>query len=429
MPKGQSVRDDLDAAVVGHRHVDVHVCQADMTGDTRTGFLAHPRSSAFKREGPGGEHSGSCAGSPVIAEWVKATPAQQRVQEGGPGRRALRKLRRQPCDRRVGQGDHGRRTYAGRPAVASGAGAAATRGTMAKSPSIQPRQRVLRRLPSATRGHRTAMLLRDDLPFGPDDFARHADPGMFDDLGLAHEQPRVWAPRHGPPQGPRNGSNLVQVSGKARRKRMSLRGGDSPSTLAVPPTGKERRLATKVRAAAKEIKTDQREVKAEMLGPREEAGAARARAPARSLTKVAASELQRPPSSQARTRTTSLHRADWGYPRSVDYKLCATPKCKAVGNDLDAALILPGDVDIEIKKTDVESNGGSSLTADAGGNAHDRGHAARRSPKGSCSCRQRQRAEVKGRDRRSQRRNNTRKSSELRDSSGETGLVVKTRAA
>ena len=40
-------------------------------------------------------------------------PAQQRVQEGGPGRRALRKLRRQPCDRRVGQGDHGRRTYAG----------------------------------------------------------------------------------------------------------------------------------------------------------------------------------------------------------------------------------------------------------------------------------------------------------------------------
>ena len=57
MPKGQSVRDDLDAAVLGHRHVDVHVCQADMTGDTRTGFLADPRSSAFKREGPGGEHA------------------------------------------------------------------------------------------------------------------------------------------------------------------------------------------------------------------------------------------------------------------------------------------------------------------------------------------------------------------------------------
>eukprot|EP00439_Symbiodinium_sp_Y106_P076067 s750_g15.t1 len=72
MPKGKSVRDDFNAAVVGHRHIDVHVCQADITGDTRTGFLADPRSSAFKREGPGGEHSGSCAGSPVIAEWVKA---------------------------------------------------------------------------------------------------------------------------------------------------------------------------------------------------------------------------------------------------------------------------------------------------------------------------------------------------------------------
>ena len=107
MPKGQSVRDDLDAAVVGHRHVDVSCL-------------------------PGG-HDGR------HAHRLLGTPAQQRVQEGGPGRRALRKLRRQPCDRRVGQGDHGRRTYAGRPAVASGAGAAATRGTMAKSPSIQPR--------------------------------------------------------------------------------------------------------------------------------------------------------------------------------------------------------------------------------------------------------------------------------------------------
>ena len=59
----------------------------------------------------------------------------------------------------------------------------------------------------------------------------------------------------------------------------------------------------------------------------------------------------------------------------------------------------------------------------------DRGHAARWSPKRSCSCRQRQRAEVKGRGRRSRRRSNTRKSGELRDSSGETGLVVKTLAA
>ena len=53
--------------------------------------------------------------------------------------------------------------------------------------------------------------------------------------------------------------------------------------------GKERRLAAKARAAR------------EMLGPREAAGTALARRLAKSLTKVAASVLQRPPSSRART--------------------------------------------------------------------------------------------------------------------------------
>ena len=48
---------------------------------------------------------------------------------------------------------------------------------------------------------------------------------------------------------------------------MSLSSGDSPSTLAAPPRGKERRLAAKARAAAKESKADQREAKAEVLGP------------------------------------------------------------------------------------------------------------------------------------------------------------------
>ena len=81
---------------------------------------------------------------------------------------------------------------------------------------------------------------------------------------------------------------------------MSLSSGDSPSTLAVPPRGKERRLVAKARAAAKESKADQRKAKAEMVGPREEAGG--------SLTKVAASALQRPPSSRA--STTSLQRAE-----------------------------------------------------------------------------------------------------------------------
>ena len=47
----------------------------------RTGSDALPsRSSPLKREGPGGEHAGSCAGSPVIAEWVEATTAGARTR-------------------------------------------------------------------------------------------------------------------------------------------------------------------------------------------------------------------------------------------------------------------------------------------------------------------------------------------------------------
>ena len=55
---------------------------------------------------------------------------------------------------------------------------------------------------------------------------------------------------------------------------MSLNSGGSPSTLAVPPRGTERRLAAKARAAAEESRADQRAAKAEIQGPREEAGAA-----------------------------------------------------------------------------------------------------------------------------------------------------------
>ena len=69
---------------------------------------------------------------------------------------------------------------------------------------------------------------------------------------------------------------------------MSLSSGDSPATLIVPPRCKERRLAAKVRAAEKESEADQREGKAE----REEAGAVHARRRTKSLAKVAASVLQ-----------------------------------------------------------------------------------------------------------------------------------------
>ena len=80
MPERKSVRDDREAAVVSNRHIDIHVGQADITGNTHAGLLADPRSSPFQREGPGGEHAGSCAGSPVIAEWVEATTAGARTR-------------------------------------------------------------------------------------------------------------------------------------------------------------------------------------------------------------------------------------------------------------------------------------------------------------------------------------------------------------
>ena len=60
---------------------------------------------------------------------------------------------------------------------------------------------------------------------------------------------------------------------------MPLSGEDSPSILAVPPRSKQRRLAAKAWTAAKESKADQREAKAEMLGPRGKTGAALERRP------------------------------------------------------------------------------------------------------------------------------------------------------
>ena len=47
----------------------------------------------------------------------------------------------------------------------------------------------------------------------------------------------------------------------------------------------------------------------------------------------------------------------------------ATPKRKSICNDFDAALILPGDINIEVAKPDVEGNGGTGLPADTGGSA------------------------------------------------------------
>eukprot|EP00439_Symbiodinium_sp_Y106_P050535 s2766_g6.t1 len=56
---------------------------------------------------------------------------------------------------------------------------------------------------------------------------------------------------------------------------MSLNGGSSPSTFAVPVSGSDRRLAAKERAAAKYKSTDHRRVNAEMAAALEGGGAER----------------------------------------------------------------------------------------------------------------------------------------------------------
>ena len=83
--------------------------------------------------------------------------------------------------------------------------------------------------------------------------------------------------------------------------RMSLRGGNSPSTLAVPVRGNDSKLAAKERAAGKERSADQRGVQADMAAAREGGGADRARHLASKRTKVAVSALQRPRISRSRT--------------------------------------------------------------------------------------------------------------------------------
>ena len=113
-------------------------------------------------------------------------------------------------------------------------------------------------------------------------------------------------------------TRLASGGGGGESARMSLKGGNSPSTLAVPVRGRDSRLAAKERAAAKERSADQRRVKAEMAAAREGGGADRARHLASKRTKVAASALQRPPISRAMTvsrQRFDLHSS--GYVRSL----------------------------------------------------------------------------------------------------------------
>ena len=187
--------------------------------------------------------------------------------------------------------------------------------------------------------------------------------------------------------------------------------------------GKERRLAAKAQATTKDSKSDQPKAKAETLGPELESdddqlGSDRLSERRVGAFLVLARECKCSAGSATGSSAPGTGRGPKGHQCSVNCKLRATPKCKSVSNDVDAALILPGDNNVEITKPSVEGNGGSAASRQVRAAARsrgpplarrtpDRGHVARWPPKRSCNCRQRQRAEVKGRGRRSRRRNNT----------------------
>ena len=94
-----------------------------------------------------------------------------------------------------------------------------------------------------------------------------------------------------------SGMRLANCGLRAKSAKKSLKKGRLPSTLAVPVSGKHKRLAAKAPAAANEGWEVHRLTQTATAGPQKDAGAARARRLARSL---AASWLQRPPSSRAR---------------------------------------------------------------------------------------------------------------------------------
>ena len=84
------------------------------------------------------------------------------------------------------------------------------------------------------------------------------------------------------------GMRLAKGGCSAESAKTSLSSGVSPSTLAVPDSGSERRLAAKDCAAAMASCADQRDANAAMHAARCAGGAARARLRARSRTNSAA---------------------------------------------------------------------------------------------------------------------------------------------
>ena len=71
------------------------ICQANIAGDSRPSFLAHPRHRPLERKGSGCEHTGSRTCCPVVAERVKATPAGALRSATGGGKQRRRSSKTQ----------------------------------------------------------------------------------------------------------------------------------------------------------------------------------------------------------------------------------------------------------------------------------------------------------------------------------------------
>ena len=133
---------------------------------------------------------------------------------------------------------------------------------------------------------------------------------------------------------------------------------------------KNRRLAAKPQAAAKESKEQQRLTKAATHGPREEAGpsAEACHEPHKVFSSLApttaaleSEDNELAPSGVAKLRVSSLLSAaskslptPMGRPGWCRTQTGTTPKCKRNFNDFNAALVLPAGINIEVTEPDVQ---------------------------------------------------------------------------
>ena len=146
MPKGQDVRHDFDAPLVGDRNVKIHVCEAHVACDPRASFAADARDGMLQGQRTGGEHARRRTGGAVVAERVEHTVAAASA-------RCEREGESQAPELRTGNGH----------VIAGGKNVEGAGGEL---PCLREQQRTRRRSEDAshTRAHRTHGQRRAAIP-------------------------------------------------------------------------------------------------------------------------------------------------------------------------------------------------------------------------------------------------------------------------